>query len=117
MLINLGKKYELMAAAPDLYGRVYYFVSNGDMMSPKSYPKPVAEMVCAAWNGDDSKFYDVAEELTALQDFAEYILRETENTIAERGFKPLEEIDSNNTKMHIHVFVERLQKAKNILKK
>lgn len=67
MLINLGKKYELVAAAPDIYGRVYYFVSNGDVMSPKSYPKIVAEMVCAAWNGDDSKFYDVAETLDKLE--------------------------------------------------
>jgi hypothetical protein len=117
MIINLGKKYELLAAAPDLYGRVYYFVSNGEIMSPKSYSKPVAEMVCAAWNGEDAKFYEVAEELGALQDFAQYILRETDNTIEERGFKPLEDIDPKNTKMHIHVFVERLQKVKHILKK
>jgi hypothetical protein len=67
MLVFSGKKFELLPAAPDLYGRVYYFVSNGEVMSPKAYPKMVAEMVCAAWNGDDSKFYEIAEGYAGLE--------------------------------------------------
>lgn len=73
MIISLGKKFELRAAPPDLYGRVYYWVSNGEVMSPKTYPKLVAELVCAAWNGDDSKFYDVADVLEAIVDAAKVL--------------------------------------------
>jgi len=116
MFINLNKKFELLPAASDLYGRVYYFVSNGDVMSPKSYPKPVAELVCAAWNGEDSQFYAVADELETLRQFAQYIVNEAENTIKERGYKPLEQIDPDNTKMDMHVFVSKLQKIKQELK-
>lgn len=73
MIVSLGKKFELLPAAPDLYGRVYYFVSNGEVMSPKTYPKLVAELVCASWNGDDSKFYEVAAALEAIFDAAKVL--------------------------------------------
>lgn len=52
------------------------------------------------------------QELNALRGFANYILRETDFTIKEHGYKPLEQIDPDNTKIDIHVFVSELQKAK-----
>lgn len=73
MFVNVGKKFELVAAPPDLYGRVYFWVSNGDVMSSKTYPKLVAELVCASMNGDDSKFYEVADIFAAILDAAKIL--------------------------------------------
>jgi hypothetical protein len=100
MIVSMGKKYELVPAAPDLYGRVYYFVSNGEIMSPKSYPKFVAELVCASWNGDDSKFYEVAETIANVELRLNRIVGDIENGFPNTAKTMLEDAIAELVALH-----------------
>jgi hypothetical protein len=60
----MDKKFTLLLAAPDILGEKHYFVSNGEIMSPRAYSTKLhAELVCASMNGDDVKLGDIASNL------------------------------------------------------
>ena len=65
------------------------------------------------------RLLDVAREqqktIEALEAFAEYIMRETDNIIEELGYKSLEAMNRETTRMDIRVFVSELQNAKKLI--